>query len=59
MSHGVITLERSTLQFGASRRRCQVQKMRGVSFVEGFHDVTITRGSFNVFPRLVAAEIGF
>ncbi len=56
LSHGVITLERLTLDFGAARRRLQVQKMRGSDFRAGFHDLTIRRGGLEVFPRLVAAE---
>ncbi|MFL5289291.1 MAG: ATPase domain-containing protein [Rhodopila sp.] len=56
ISHGVITLERLTLDFGAARRRLQVQKMRGSDFRAGFHDLTIRRGGLEVFPRLVAAE---
>jgi circadian clock protein KaiC len=56
LSHGVITLERLTLDFGAARRRLQVQKMRGSDFRAGFHDLAIRRGGLEVFPRLVAAE---
>ena len=56
IAHGVITLERLTLDFGAARRRLQVQKMRGSDFRAGFHDLTIRRGGLKVFPRLVAAE---
>lgn len=56
ISHGVITLERMTLDFGAARRRLQVQKMRGFDFRAGFHDLAIRRGGLEVFPRLVAAE---
>jgi circadian clock protein KaiC len=56
LCHGVITLERLTLEFGAARRRLQVQKVRGVDFVAGFHDFEIRRGGMEVFPRLIAAE---
>jgi circadian clock protein KaiC len=56
ISHGVITLERLTLDFGTARRRLQVQKMRGSDFRAGFHDLAIRRGGLEVFPRLVAAE---
>lgn len=56
ISHGVITLERHTLEFGASRRQMQVQKMRGIDFSAGYHDVVIQRGGLKVFPRLVAAD---
>lgn len=56
LAHGVVTLERLTLDFGAARRRLQVQKLRGVDFVAGFHDFVIRRGGLEVFPRLVAFD---
>jgi circadian clock protein KaiC len=56
LCHGVITLERLTLDFGAGRRRLQVQKLRGVAFVGGYHDMILCKGGLDVFPRLVAAE---
>jgi circadian clock protein KaiC len=56
LCHGVITLERLTLDFGAARRRMQVQKMRGVDFAAGFHDMVIRQGGVDIFPRLIAAE---
>lgn len=56
LCHGVITLERLTLDFGASRRRLEVQKMRGVDYVGGYHDFVIRRGGLDVFPRLIAAD---
>jgi circadian clock protein KaiC len=55
LCHGVITLERLTLDFGAARRRLQVQKLRGVDFIAGYHDFTIRKGGLDVYPRLVAA----
>ncbi len=54
LCHGVITLERITLGFGAARRRLQVQKLRGVPFAGGYHDLVIDRGGIRVFPRLTA-----
>jgi circadian clock protein KaiC len=56
LCHGVITLERLTLDFGAARRRMQVQKLRGVDFVAGYHDFAIRTGGLAIFPRLVAAH---
>src|ERR1700759_1492595 len=44
ISHGVITLERLTLDFGAPRRRLQIQKRRGTDFRAGFHDLRIRQG---------------
>ncbi|WP_206241644.1 ATPase domain-containing protein [Novosphingobium terrae] len=56
LCHGVITLERLTLDFGAARRRMQVQKLRGVDFIAGFHDLVIRKGGVDIFPRLIAAD---
>lgn len=56
LCHGVITLERLTLDFGAARRRLQVQKLRGVDFVAGYHDFTIKRGGLEIYPRLIATD---
>lgn len=56
LCHGVITLERLTLDFGAARRRLEVQKLRGVAFIAGYHDLIIDKGCLKVFPRLVAAD---
>lgn len=56
LCHGVITLERLTLDFGAARRRLEIQKLRGVNFVAGFHDMNIRTGGLDVFPRLIASE---
>jgi len=56
LCHGVVTLERLTLDYGAARRRLQVQKLRGVDFVGGYHDFLIRRGGLEVFPRLIAAD---
>lgn len=55
LAHGVITLERLTLNFGAARRRLQVQKLRGVDFIAGYHDMTIRKGGLDIYPRLIAA----
>ncbi len=56
LCHGVVSLQRLVLDFGGARRRLTVQKMRGVDFVAGYHDVAMRRGGLVVFPRLVAAE---
>lgn len=56
LCHGVITLERLTLDFGSARRRMQIQKLRGVDFVAGYHDLVIRKGGLDVFPRLIAAD---
>jgi circadian clock protein KaiC len=56
VAHGVLRLEELAPSYGAERRRTRVIKYRGVKFRGGYHDVTITTGGLNVFPRLVASE---
>src|ERR1700750_2912504 len=56
VAHGVLRLEELAPAYGAERRRARVIKYRGVKFRGGHHDVTITTGGLNVFPRLVASE---
>jgi circadian clock protein KaiC len=56
VAHGVLRLEELAPTYGAERRRVRVIKYRGVKFRGGYHDVTITTGGLNVFPRLVASE---
>lgn len=56
ISHGVISLQRTSPEYGISRRQLLIQKMRGVKFREGHHDLLIQRGGLVIFPRLVAAE---
>lgn len=58
MVHGVISLERRSPEYGVSRRRLQIIKVRGWAFSEGYHDFLIKRGGLEVFPRLIAAEHG-
>lgn len=54
--HGVISMERRSPEYGVSRRRLQIIKVRGWAFSEGYHDFLIQRGGLEVFPRLIAAE---
>src|SRR6202142_735249 len=56
VAHGVLRLEELAPACGAERRRARVVKYRGVKFRGGYHDVTITTGGLNIFPRLVASE---
>src|SRR3977135_647504 len=56
VAHGVLRLEGLGPAFGAERRRARIVKYRGVKFRGGYHDVAITTGGLNVFPRLVASE---
>ena len=56
LSHGVIEMEQLSPDYGTSRRRLRVLKLRGVKFREGYHDYTIETGGLKAFPRLIAAE---
>jgi len=56
LSHGVIEMEQLSPDYGVSRRRLRVLKLRGVKFREGYHDYSIETGGLRIFPRLVAAE---
>jgi circadian clock protein KaiC len=56
ISHGVVSLEQLTRQYGAERRRIRIAKMRGLAFRGGFHDYAILTGGLRIYPRLVAAE---
>jgi circadian clock protein KaiC len=56
VAHGVLRLEELAPSYGAERRRARIVKYRGVKFRGGYHDVTITTGGLNIFPRLVASE---
>jgi circadian clock protein KaiC len=56
IAHGVLCLHRSAPDYGIARRQLEVQKIRGVKFREGNHDLVIEKGGLTIFPRLVAAE---
>jgi circadian clock protein KaiC len=56
IAHGVLSMENLAREYGASRRRIKILKLRASSFREGFHDYCIVKGGLEVFPRLIAAE---
>jgi circadian clock protein KaiC len=56
LAHGVIEMEQLSPDYGTSRRRLRVLKMRGVRYREGYHDYAILTGGLRVFPRLIASE---
>jgi len=56
LTHGVIEMQQLSPDYGKSRRRLRVLKMRGVRFREGYHDYIIETGGIRLFPRLVAAD---
>jgi circadian clock protein KaiC len=58
LSHGVILLDQLPFEYGRSRRRIRILKMRGLAAIEGFHDFKIQRGGLVVFPQLTSAANG-
>lgn len=56
LCYGAIRLQSQTPEFGRTRRKLEVLKLRGSSFREGYHDYTLQRGGMSVYPSLVAAE---
>ena len=56
IAHGVILMQNEDRDYGITRRRLEVVKLRGSKYREGYHDYTIETGGLQVFPRLVAAE---
>lgn len=56
IAHGVLSMEKTSPEYGISRRTFTVDKVRGVKFMEGRHDFVIKKGGMVIFPRLIAAE---
>jgi circadian clock protein KaiC len=56
LAHGVIAMEQLPPEYGGDRRRLRVRKLRGSTFISGYHDFTIKHGGLEVYPRLVAAQ---
>ena len=56
IAHGVIGMHQHAPEYGGDRRRLRIQKLRGVAFRSGFHDMAIRTGGVHVFPRLIAAD---
>lgn len=56
IAHGVFEMEQLSPDYGKSRRRLRIMKVRGVAFWEGYHDYIIETGGLRIFPRLTAAE---
>jgi circadian clock protein KaiC len=56
IAHGVISLEVLPREYGITRRRLEVMKVRATGFREGYHDYVILKGGLRVFPRLVSGE---
>ena len=52
IAHAVVRLEQEPFDYGRSRRRLRIIKVRGVAATEGFHDFKIDRGGLVVYPQL-------
>ena len=58
IAHGVVRLEQAPFDYGRSRRRVRIVKLRGVGATEGYHDFKIQRGGLVVFPQLLPERRG-
>jgi circadian clock protein KaiC len=56
IAHAVVLLEQIASEYGRSRRRIRVVKVRGVAGIEGYHDFKIRSGGIDVYPQLVPAS---
>jgi circadian clock protein KaiC len=56
LTHGVVDMEQLSPDYGTSRRRLRISKLRAVKFREGYHDYVIGTGGLRVFPRMIPAE---
>jgi circadian clock protein KaiC len=56
IAHGVVRLDHEAFEYGRSRRRGRIIKVRGVPVTEGFHDFKIQRGGLVVYPQLTPAS---
>ena len=53
IANGVVCLEQVIPEYGPSRRRLRVLKLRGVPFLAGNHDLNIRTGGIEIYPRAV------
>jgi len=56
IAHGVLAFQRTTPEYGISRRQMNVVKIRGSLFRDGYHDFILRKGGMEIFPRLVAGD---
>ena len=56
IAHAVVLMEQTAHEYGRSRRRIRIVKVRGVAGTEGFHDFRIRRGGIAVYPQLVPQQ---
>ena len=56
IAHAVVLMEQTAHEYGRSRRRVRIVKVRGVAGTEGYHDFRIRRGGIAVYPQLVPRD---
>jgi circadian clock protein KaiC len=54
--HGVISMDKTSREYGKARRQVEILKLRSTPYSEGAHDYSIVTGGVVVFPRLIAAD---
>jgi len=54
--HGVVSMDKTSREYGKARRQVEILKLRGTPYSEGSHDYSIVAGGVVVFPRLIAAD---
>jgi circadian clock protein KaiC len=54
--HGVVSMDKTSREYGKARRQMEILKLRGTPYSEGAHDYSIITGGVVVFPRLIAAD---
>jgi len=54
--HGVVSMDKTSREYGKARRQVEILKLRGTPYSEGAHDYSIVTGGVVVFPRLIAAD---
>ncbi|MDX1655703.1 MAG: ATPase domain-containing protein, partial [Candidatus Competibacteraceae bacterium] len=54
--HGLFSLEETMLEYGRSRQRLRVTKIRNIPHPRTWHDYRIRTGGVEVYPHLVSAE---
>lgn len=54
ITHGVITLEQLSPEYGGARRRLRVVKLRAQAYRGGWHDFALERSGIQVFPQIAS-----
>ena len=55
LASGIVELQQTSREYGRSRRRLAVVKMRGTWYPSGYHDFSIRSGGLTVYPRVAPA----